>query len=171
MASALRAEITGTTNSHTLIKCIFDEGKNPTSWQILGVPHNSPAVTFIQYDQAEISFHKSVYNYHVNKYHKDPLVEDWSPVVTYRNDRAELKPTVFLSISSFRVHNYEEVEYYDDWQCYADFGGLLFMSYLFHKLVMFFVAIGVPNDSRMLGGVPRPQTTVYSYETIPEGQI
>eukprot|EP01127_Copromyxa_protea_P003420 TRINITY_DN13234_c0_g1_i1.p1 TRINITY_DN13234_c0_g1~~TRINITY_DN13234_c0_g1_i1.p1 ORF type:complete len:292 (+),score=41.87 TRINITY_DN13234_c0_g1_i1:109-876(+) len=155
------------------IKCTVDKS-GPTSWQIIGLPRNNPTLAYVQESEAEIDLHKSVYNYRVNKYHLEPVVEDWSPRVFFRYNPnpTPTTSTINLSISNFAVHNYQEVAYYNSWQCYADIGGLVFMSVIFHRFLMFFIGIAVPNDSRIFGGVASPTSSVYEvYEPIPDLQF
>jgi len=78
-------------------------------------------------------------------------------------------PTLMISISSFVVQNYEEV---DDgwkqkgWQGYANFGALLVMSFFFHQIIMFFARYAIGNDSKLCGGVIAQRQQGRGYEEL-----
>eukprot|EP01124_Arcella_intermedia_P020622 TRINITY_DN28106_c0_g1_i1.p1 TRINITY_DN28106_c0_g1~~TRINITY_DN28106_c0_g1_i1.p1 ORF type:complete len:264 (+),score=66.70 TRINITY_DN28106_c0_g1_i1:3-794(+) len=75
---------------------------------------------------------------------------NWNPTVI--SSPLNPSPVLILTISDFTVSHYREYDWYTNWQFFGDIGGIIFMTYLIHSLVMLLFGPCLPKDSVTFGG-------------------
>jgi len=79
---------------------------------------------------------------------------DWNPRTVYFNNIQEPNALVVSIIMySFYVTNFERYDFYTSWMSFADIGGVMFIIYAIHTVIMILVGCVIKNDSHTLGGV------------------
>eukprot|EP01125_Pyxidicula_operculata_P005083 TRINITY_DN1861_c0_g1_i2.p1 TRINITY_DN1861_c0_g1~~TRINITY_DN1861_c0_g1_i2.p1 ORF type:complete len:169 (+),score=20.66 TRINITY_DN1861_c0_g1_i2:192-698(+) len=131
---------------------------NTIKWLVGSKPNTTPNYTLPVFvdtgSYTEVSINKIIYEYSEGS----PIWVDWHPRVTSRTvlqDSLDEKLTleIVITITDYTVAHYRDYDSYSTWQYFADFGGILFMIYILHKLVMNILSFCVPNDSYILGGI------------------
>jgi len=157
---------------NNLIGCIIELDGDPTkrhgtTWLFVdsGVFHAD--AEFVQIDSQRIwtvSLSKSFY-----------LMSDgtqyvyWNPYLSPSNMPKPVNGSnattpiiqVIFSVNDFNLERFLQWNSYPGWQVYADLGGILFASYVFQTIVMFFIGMLLTNDSRLLGTVGVPSRGAY----------